>query len=111
VGAAEGAGDQAVLFDQLWRIKHGMSTSMYYGDPDCNKIEFQIDNFPDIDACNACFVSPGFDGNLLRVQCDPEALSKKPIAGMAAIGLLRQGPAPLPPEREYLYVILPPLAH
>lgn len=88
-----------------------MSTSTYYRDPDCNKIEFQIDNFPAIDACKACFVSPGFDGNLLGAQCDPEALSQKPIAGMAAIGLLRQGAASSPPEREYLYVILPPLAH
>jgi catechol-2,3-dioxygenase len=28
-----------------WPINHGMTTSMYYRDPDDNRVELQIDNF------------------------------------------------------------------
>ncbi|MGH8516198.1 MAG: VOC family protein, partial [Panacagrimonas sp.] len=37
----------------FWCINHGMSTSMYYRDPDGNEIELQIDNFPSMDECKA----------------------------------------------------------
>ena len=36
---------KAVGIEPHWPVNHGMSTSMYYFDPDGNEFEFQVDNF------------------------------------------------------------------
>lgn len=92
----------------FWCINHGMSTSMYYRDPDGNEIELQVDNFPSMDECKAWFASQAFAANPIGVQFDPEVLLAKMHAGAPDSELLRQGAAPLPPEREYVFDKLPP---
>ena len=36
-----------------WCIHHGITVSMYYGDPDGNQMEFQVDCFAENDEANA----------------------------------------------------------
>ena len=36
---------KAAGMEPHWPVNHGMSTSMYYFDPDGNELEFQVDNF------------------------------------------------------------------
>ncbi len=92
----------------FWCINHGMSTSMYYRDPDGNEIELQIDNFPTMEACKAWFASPAFAANPIGVQFDPDALLAKLRGGVPERELLQQGAAPLPKEKEYVFTTLPP---
>lgn len=94
--------------EPFWCINHGMSTSMYYRDPDGNEIELQVDNFPTMDACKAWFASPQFAANPIGVDFDPAVLLQKLRAGVAVDELLKQGAAPVPKERQYVYTTLPP---
>ena len=92
----------------FWCINHGMSTSMYYRDPDGNEIELQVDNFPTMDACKAWFASDAFAANPIGVQFDPDALLAKLRSGVPENELVKQGSAPLAKEREYVFTTLPP---
>ena len=55
-------------------VQHGVTTSLYYRDPDGNKVEFQIDNFGTPDEATAYMhgaeydgdpIGPGFDVDLM----------------------------------------------
>ena len=94
--------------EPFWCINHGMSTSMYYRDPDGNEIELQVDNFPSMEECKAWFGSPAFAANPIGVQFDPDVLLQKLRAGVPGSELLKQGIAPVPKEREYVFDTLPP---
>jgi catechol 2,3-dioxygenase-like lactoylglutathione lyase family enzyme len=91
----------------FWCINHGVSTSMYYRDPDGNEIELQVDNFPTMDECKAWFTSELFTVNPIGVDYDPELLLSKLRSGVPETELLRQGSAPVAPERTYKYTTLP----
>jgi catechol 2,3-dioxygenase-like lactoylglutathione lyase family enzyme len=92
----------------FWCINHGMSTSMYYRDPDGNEIELQIDNFPTMQQCRDWFASDAFAANPIGVQFDPDLLLQKLLNGTPEAELVRQGAAPLSKEREYVFTTLPP---
>jgi hypothetical protein len=44
-------------------VNHGPTTSMYYRDPDGNRVELQIDNFATAEEGQAWMHSPAFDRN------------------------------------------------
>ncbi len=92
----------------FWCINHGMSSSMYYRDPDGNEIELQTDNFPTMEACKAWFASEAFAANPIGVQFDPEVLLARMRRGDPERELLKQGAAPVPREKEYVFTTLPP---
>src|SRR4029077_12327718 len=46
-----------------WPINHGVTTSMYYRDPDNNRVELQIDNFATVEELQGYFASPAFAAN------------------------------------------------
>jgi len=46
-----------------WPINHGVTTSMYYRDPDNNRVELQIDNFATVAELDGYFHSPAFAAN------------------------------------------------
>ena len=46
-----------------WPINHGVTTSMYYRDPDNNRVELQIDNFPTAEELQDYFRSAAFAAN------------------------------------------------
>ena len=58
-------------------VNHGPTTSMYYRDPDGNRIELQIDNFATAEEGQAWMHSPAFDRNPIGVEYDPDKLVEK----------------------------------
>ncbi|WP_420467757.1 VOC family protein [Panacagrimonas sp.] len=92
----------------FWCINHGMSTSMYYRDPDGNEIELQVDNFPSMDECKAWFASEAFAANPIGVDFNPEMLLAKLRSGVPATELVKQGAAPVPKDQQHVFTTLPP---
>ena len=52
--------------EPLTPIQHGVTTSLYYRDPDGNMVELQIDNFASADAATAYMLGPEFAADGLR---------------------------------------------
>ena len=77
-----------------WPINHGLTTSMYYRDPDNNRVELQIDNFATEAECQAYFRSKAFRDNPVGVTYDPEDLCRRYEAGEPIAELLRIPPLP-----------------
>lgn len=69
-------------------VNHGPTTSMYYTDPDGNRIELQIDNFASAEEGQAWMLSPAFDRNPIGVEFDPEELARKFRAGVPVAELV-----------------------
>lgn len=56
-------------------LDHGLTTSLYYVDPDGNSVELQVDNFGDWDASSEWMrTAPEFQVNPIGVNVDPEQL-------------------------------------
>jgi catechol-2,3-dioxygenase len=62
------------------RLRHGMTLSMYYQDPDGNRSEFQIDLL-DVDAANEFMHTPAFAANPIGEDFDPDELLAAHRAG------------------------------
>jgi catechol 2,3-dioxygenase-like lactoylglutathione lyase family enzyme len=77
-----------------WPINHGVTTSMYYRDPDSNRVELQIDNFPTAAELQGYFESQAFAANPVGVTYDPEQLCRDYEAGVPIADLLRIPPLP-----------------
>jgi len=77
-----------------WPINHGVTTSMYYRDPDNNRVELQIDNFASAEECQAYFHSKAFAENPVGVTYDPEELCRRYETGEPMADLLRIPPLP-----------------
>ena len=73
-----------------WCIHHGITVSMYYGDPDGNQMEFQIDSYGSNEEANAFMYGPGFDTNPIGVEYDPEAWLARMKAGAPESEFLRR---------------------
>lgn len=92
----------------VWSVNHGTTTSMYYQDPDGNKIEVQVDAFQNVEDANAYFRSPAFAENPIGVDFDPEELVRRVEDGEDENELLRRpniGPrgidsVPTPPKPD-----------
>lgn len=80
--------------EPYWCINHGPTTSMYYKDPDGNKIELQVDNFPTTDECNRWMRSGDFAANPIGVLFDPEDLLARYRAGEPIEKLTTRPPLP-----------------
>lgn len=94
--------------EPFWCINHGPTTSMYYRDPDGNEIELQVDNFTTMDECRGWFSSEAFAANPIGVDFDPSMLLEKLRGGVPEAELLKQGAAPVPAGKAYVYTTLPP---
>lgn len=80
-------------------INHGPTTSIYYADPDGNRVELQVDNFADAAEAAAWFDSGEFAENPIGVDFEPETLSARLAAGESLAALMRRpriGPRGLP---------------
>ena len=75
-------------------VAHGVTTSMYYRDPDNNRVELQIDNFPTAEELQGYFKSAAFAANPVGVTYDPEQLVRDYEAGVPIADLLRIPPLP-----------------
>jgi catechol 2,3-dioxygenase len=84
-------------------LDHGLTTSMYYHDPDSNLVELQVDNFGDWGKSKHWMqTSPEFEANPIGVFFDPEPVNSTFLSGQsasdlhAAIFASRFLPDPLP---------------
>jgi len=62
-------------------INHGNTVSIYYKDPDGNKLETQVDCFDTPEAATKFMVSPEFVDNPIGVYFDPESLVQRLASG------------------------------
>ena len=69
--------------EPLWPVNHGPTTSLYYGDPDGNQLEFQVDNYDTVEEAGEFFFTEQFARNPIGVDYDPEDLRKRLDAGEA----------------------------
>jgi len=84
-----------------WRVHHGLTLSVYYQDPDGNRMEFQVDCCANADEAHDFMHSEAFAANPIGVEIDPDALLAQYRNGVPLETLLVQpkGPAsPIPPE-------------
>jgi catechol-2,3-dioxygenase len=65
----------------VWCVNHGVTTSLYYNDPDGNMLETQVDNFDSAEEATRYVESPAFSENPIGVDFDPEELIKRIEAG------------------------------
>lgn len=65
--------------EPYWTISHGITTSMFYQDPDGNRIELQVDNCANVQDLQAVMAG-SFRGNPVGVIFDPETLARMPPA-------------------------------
>lgn len=95
-----------------WCINHGITFSIYYGDPDGNQIEFQVDCFGDADTANSFIEGPIFARNPIGVEFDPDAMLARHRAGASEEELLRfdpeAAPAPIRQSAERNNPLFPP---
>ncbi len=77
----------------VWSINHGPTTSLYYEDPDGNRVEFQVDNFETEAELKAWIASPVFAKNPIGVAFDAEKLIARYEQGDAIEELVKQGSA------------------
>ena len=88
-----------------WCIHHGITVSMYYGDPDGNQMEFQIDSCGSNAEANAFMSGPGFGANPIGVEYDPEEwLARMQAGAHESDFLLRRVHEPVSPIRGAIAV-------
>lgn len=69
-------------------INHGPTTSMYYRDPDGNRVELQIDNFATAQEGQDWLKTPAFDQNPIGVEYNPDGLVARFRAGVPVAELV-----------------------
>jgi catechol 2,3-dioxygenase-like lactoylglutathione lyase family enzyme len=102
-------GDLLETYDRLkqlgimpyWRVHHGVTLSIYYQDPDGNRMEFQVDCCANAAEAYSFMHSDAFAANPVGVEIDPDALLVQYRSGVPVERLMVQpeGPsAPIPRE-------------
>lgn len=64
-----------------WPVNHGMSTSMYYSDPDGNEFEMQVNNFDTSEEALAFMATEEYKQNPIRVDIDIDDWIKRVRGG------------------------------
>ena len=77
-----------------WCINHGPTTSLYYKDPDGNRVELQVDNFASAEDCNRVMRESDFAANPIGVVFDPDALVARYRSGEPLDALVTRPPLP-----------------
>ena len=71
-----------------WPIHHGITMSLYYQDPDGNRMELQVDCCATAEEATAYMLSDAFAANPIGVAIDPEALLAQYRSGVPMEQLL-----------------------
>lgn len=72
-------------------IQHGVTTSLYYRDPDGNFVEMQIDNFAEPDRATAYMEGPEFAADPIGVSFEPDKMIDARRAGTSVQELTTRG--------------------
>jgi len=86
-------------------VNHGPTTSLYYHDPDQNRIELQVDNFADMTEATT-LMQEQFSINPVGAEFDPEELLARLRSGADPAELVRPTRKPSPPTRELIAKII-----
>jgi catechol-2,3-dioxygenase len=86
---------KAARIEPYWCINHGPTTSMYYKDPDGNRVELQVDNFPTAEETNRWIRSGDFAANPIGVVFDPDDLLARYRGGEPLERLVARPPLPV----------------
>ena len=86
-------------------VNHGPTTSLYYHDPDQNRIELQVDNFADMTEATK-LMEEQFSINPVGAEFDPEELLARLRSGVDHDELVRPSRKPSPPTRELIAKII-----
>lgn len=78
----------------VWCINHGPTTSIYYEDPDGNRVELQVDNFESNQDLMNWLAGGEFEKNPIGVEFDPNTLERLVNAGTPKAQLTPRGSAP-----------------
>lgn len=71
-----------------WPVHHGITLSLYYKDPDGNRLEFQVDHGT-VEEAIALMATAEFAANPVGVDYDPEILLAKYEAGASDAELMK----------------------
>ena len=82
-----------------WRVHHGITLSLYYRDPDGNRMEFQVDACS-VEEANAYMRTDAFAANPAGVEIDPEVLLAQYRSGIPEQQLLAMPEGPMSPIPE-----------
>ncbi|CAD6586963.1 MAG: hypothetical protein CYPHOPRED_003751 [Cyphobasidiales sp. Tagirdzhanova-0007] len=81
---------KAIGVSPYWSVNHGMTTSMYYTDPDGNIVEFQVDTFATAEEAHDYMQTPSFLANPIGVDYDPDEAIARLEAGESELEILRR---------------------
>lgn len=89
---------QAAGIEPQTPIQHGVTTSLYYRDPDGNLVELQIDNFDSPAAATAYMMGPEFAADPIGPAFDPRLMREAlqhgtPVATLITRAWALAGPA------------------
>jgi catechol-2,3-dioxygenase len=87
-----------------WPIHHGTTLSLYYQDPDGNRMEFQVD-VGTVAEATAYMTSERFAANPIGVEYDPETLLARYRAGADHDSLIEMPagpPSPIPAAHGFV---------
>jgi catechol-2,3-dioxygenase len=73
-----------------WSVNHGMSTSMYYFDPDGNEIKLQVDNFATAEEAHQFMTTPEYAQNPIGVDIDIEEFTWRVKSGEDEVGIKKR---------------------
>ncbi|OQU94361.1 hypothetical protein CLAIMM_00722 [Cladophialophora immunda] len=73
-----------------WCVNHGPTTSIYYKDPDGNKIETQVDNFDTVQEAGQFFLTKEFAENPIGTDFDAEDLIRRLRSGEDRKAILKR---------------------
>lgn len=79
--------------EPAWPINHGLTTSLYYQDPDGNRVEFQVENLATMQELQDYMRGDDFAENPIGVEFDPEKLLARYENGDPLEELVKQGSA------------------
>lgn len=72
---------QKLGIQPTWCVNHGPTTSVYYKDPDGNRIETQVDNYNTVEEANEFMGSRLFAENPIGTDIDPTEMLRRLAAG------------------------------
>ena len=79
--------------EPYWPINHGPTISLYYRDPDGNRVELQVDVFQTTAEVNA-FLEREYPENFMGIIFDPEEMIRRYEAGVPLAELFRRPKLP-----------------
>lgn len=77
---------QSFGIEPYWAVNHGMTSSMYYRDPERNKVEIQVENFDTPGEADAFVRGPVFTANPIGSDIDPPRWAERILSKMKPNG-------------------------